>query len=342
MNENDPARDRAGAAGAGAARAAKEAGADGGGRSPIVRLQKVTKRFGDTVAVSDLSFDIYPGDIFGFIGPNGAGKTTTLKLIATLLRPDSGSISVGGHSTTADARSVRLAIGYMPDFLGVYQGLTVEEYLDFFGAAYRIAPSRRQRLIDDLLQLTDLTGGRSTLVTSLSRGMQQRLGLARALIHDPTVLLLDEPASGLDPRARVEIRELLKELARMGKTIIISSHILSDLEELSTRIGIIEAGRLLYSGELAEALGRLQGGAVYEIELASGSERAAEVLAREPDVASAEAQGGMLRVVLKPEAADAAVLARRLVEGGFALRALVRRAARLEDAFLTITEGKLH
>jgi ABC-2 type transport system ATP-binding protein len=314
---------------------------DGADREPVVSIRGVTKRFGATLAVADLNLEVFPGDLFGFIGPNGAGKTTTLKLIATLLRPDRGKITVQGRHGDTEGRAVRRLIGYMPDFLGVYQGLTVEEYLDFFGATYRISIKKRGKLIDDLLALTDLGEKRSTLVTSLSRGMQQRLGLARALIHDPAVLLLDEPASGLDPRARVEIRELLKELARMGKTIIISSHILSDLEDLCNRIAIIEQGRLLYSGGLAEALRQLQGGAVFEVELGSDHARAADLLRGLEDVESVVLDGGgALRVVLKAGARDTGFLAARLVGAGFTLLSLARREARLEDAFMTITEGK--
>ena len=256
---------------------------------PIVSLNQVTKRFGSTVAVDNVSFDIYPGDLFGFIGPNGAGKTTTLRLTATLLRQESGTISVAGHSTTLQPRAARRAIGYMPDFLGVYHGLTTEEYLEFFAATYRIPPGSRAKLIGDLLELTDLVGKRDAVVTSLSRGMQQRLGLARALIHDPKVLLLDEPASGLDPRARVEIRELLRELARMGKTILISSHILADLEELCNRIGIIERGKLLYAGETSVALRQLHQQQLVEVRVAESVAEAIKVIEARPEVESEEA-----------------------------------------------------
>ena len=308
---------------------------------PIVRLRNVSKKFGSTVAVDDLSLEIYPQDIFGFIGPNGAGKTTTLKLIATLLKSDSGSIDVGGYSAVSQGRAVRRVIGYMPDFLGVYQGLTVVEYLDFFGATYRIPPQKRERLIDDLLALTDLTSKADTLVTGLSRGMQQRLGLARALIHDPSVLLLDEPASGLDPRARVEIRELLKELSRMGKTIIISSHILADLEDLSNRIGIIEAGKFLYCGSLDDAMTKLQGNPVFDVALGGDHDRALTFLESLDEVKTVEVRDRLLRVTCAAECPDNGFLARRLVEEGFELLELTRGVGRLEDAFMSITQGQV-
>ena len=308
---------------------------------PAVSFRKVTKRFGDTVAVRDVSFEILPGDIFGFIGPNGAGKTTTLKLIATLLTADSGAIRVAGHANATQPRAVRRSVGYMPDFLGVYRGLTVEEYLDFFGATYQIPPSKRETLIGDLLELTDLTEKRTTLVTALSRGMQQRLGLARALIHDPKILLLDEPASGLDPRARVEIRELLKELAGMGKTILVSSHILSDLEDLSNRIGIMEQGRLLYCGPLGEALRQIQGSVTVDVEVSERGDEAAVCLRADPTVEEVRVDGRRLVVVLAPEQRDVGFVAQRLVGKGFVLLGLTKREPRLEDAFLSITRGAL-
>ncbi len=307
---------------------------------PVVSLQNVTKRFGDLVAVDNLSFDVFDGNIFGFIGPNGAGKTTTLQLIATLLRPDSGQLRVTGRSTVLEPRAVRRTIGYMPDFLGVYPGLTTEEYLDFFGATYRIKPSTRRKLIDDLLSLTDLTEKRDVLVTSLSRGMQQRLGLARALIHDPRVLLLDEPASGLDPRARVEVRELLRELARMGKTIILSSHILADVEELCDRIGIVEQGKLLYAGGMSVVLKQLQKVPTYEVRVAESATKAARLLEADDDVDSVEVSGETILVVLKSGTCEG-VIAKLLVENGYRLVYLSRQSMRLEDAFLSITEGRV-
>ena len=223
----------------------------------MIDIKKLTKTFGNLVAVGDLDLHIEVGDIFGFIGPNGAGKTTTMRILVTLLEPTHGSAFIDGLDVTRKGKEVRRRVGYMPDFMGVYDDLKVFEYLEFFAAAFGIEYSKRQGIVDGVLELTDLVSKRSAPVDSLSRGMQQRLGLARVLIHDPKVLILDEPASGLDPRARIEMRELLRELKRMGKTIMISSHILSELEEICDRVGIIEHGQLVFSGTMEEIQPRL-------------------------------------------------------------------------------------
>ena len=218
--------------------------------SSIVEIRGLNKQYGSRKAVDDVSLTIESGEIFGLVGPNGAGKTTTMRMLVTLLRPDRGEIRVGGYSVLKAPREVRRQIGFMPDSFGVYGDLTVQEYLDFFGACYAIPSAQRTRLIDDLLDLVDIAHRRNDMVDTLSRGLKQRLGLARVLIHDPSLLVLDEPASGLDPRARVEIRELLLEVARLGKTIIFSSHILADVAELCTRVGIMESGKLVAVGAL--------------------------------------------------------------------------------------------
>jgi ABC-2 type transport system ATP-binding protein len=222
----------------------------------MIKCSGLTKRFGPLTALDTLSLEIGPGEIFGFIGPNGAGKTTTMKILACLMKPDAGWAQVCGMNTATRGDEIRRLIGYMPDFLGVYDDLTVDEYLQFFASAFSIPRRERRKIIDQVLELTDLTEKKPALVDSLSRGMQQRLGVARVLIHDPKVLLLDEPASGLDPRARIEMRSLLTELGRMGKTLMVSSHILSELGEMSTSIGIIERGKLLYAGSMNDALAR--------------------------------------------------------------------------------------
>jgi len=226
----------------------------------VIELSNITKRYGSLTAVDDLSLEIGPGEVFGFIGPNGAGKSTTMKILACLLTPDSGVARVSGFDVLRDGDRIRTMLGYMPDFLGVYDDLTVDEYLQFFAAAFRVPRAKRRSVIDGVLELTDLRPKRDAMVSSLSRGMQQRLGVARVLVHDPKVLLLDEPASGLDPRARIEMRELLAELGRMGKVLMVSSHILSELAELCTSIGIIERGKLLYSGTIQDAYDRVRGG----------------------------------------------------------------------------------
>lgn len=221
----------------------------------IIEIENLSKQYQGRMsvkAVDQLSLTVNEGAIFGFVGPNGAGKTSTLRVMATLLQPSEGDIRVAGHSVTRHPRQVRAAIGYMPDFFGVYNDMLVWEYLDFFGACYNLPIAQRGQLIRDLLELVDLTHRRDDPVERLSRGMKQRLSLARTLIHDPQVLILDEPASGLDPRARVEIRELLVELARMGKTIFFSTHILTDVAEICTQVAIIEAGKLVAAGALEE------------------------------------------------------------------------------------------
>jgi len=216
----------------------------------IIEIRDLSKKFNRRLAVDQVNVTIEAGEIFGLVGPNGAGKTTTIRMLVTLLEPDRGEILVGGHSVRKAPREVRRQIGFMPDSFGVYGDMTVYEYLDFFGACYKIPPAQRKGLINDLLQLVDVGHRRDDMVDTLSRGLKQRLSIARVLIHDPSILVLDEPASGLDPRARVEIRELLLEIARLGKTIIFSSHILADVAELCTRVGIMEGGKLVTVGTL--------------------------------------------------------------------------------------------
>ncbi|MFN8454240.1 MAG: ABC transporter ATP-binding protein [Anaerolineae bacterium] len=216
--------------------------------TPVIETHHLTKRYGRFTALNELNLSIAPGTLYGFIGPNGAGKTTTLRMLAGLLEPSSGQIRLGGQEISHDVAAARWLVGYMPDFFGVYEDMKVWEYLDFFARCYQLDSSQRRRVVNELLELVDLADRRDAWVESLSRGMRQRLCLAHALVHDPQILLLDEPASGLDPRARIEMRELLKELSGMGKTIIISSHILAELAEMCHQVGIIEHGRLLYSG----------------------------------------------------------------------------------------------
>src|SRR5438477_7966678 len=220
----------------------------------VIKTVNLTKRYGTLVALSNLNLEIQPGDCFGFIGPNGAGKTTTIKILATLLQPTWGEARVCDYVVGYQSRQIRPLIGYVPDSFGAYEDMVVQEYLEFFAAAYDINGAKRKQMVDDVLNLTDLAYKRDAMVDSLSKGMQQRLSLARVLLHDPKVLLLDEPASGLDPRARIEIRELLKELHRMGKTILISSHILLELADFCTKIGIIERGQMVFTGTVREIL----------------------------------------------------------------------------------------
>src|SRR5581483_2825527 len=284
----------------------------------MIETRYLTKVYRDLVAVDKLNLVIDKGDIYGFIGPNGAGKTTTMKILATLLRPTSGQAYVCGYSVNGQAKHIRRKIGYVPDFFGVYEDMTVSEYLEFFAALYGILGQERSRVIRDVLDLTDLSYKQTAQVESLSRGMQQRLGLARVLLHDPDVLLLDEPSSGLDPRARVEIRELLKELRAMGKTILISSHILPELAELCNKVAIIERGQLLFSGPIDDILRRVRRASIIQIKLREGTDKAHMILGEHAMVDKVRAiDGGMIEVELKPDAKDPCFVVDLMVEKGF-------------------------
>src|SRR4051795_3332784 len=259
---------------------------------PAVQTHGLTRVFGAMTALTSLDLSILRGDLFGFIGSNGAGKTTTLRILATFLAPSSGTARVLGHDVVKDADAVRHVIGYMPDFFGVYKDMEVTEYLDFFGACYKIPTAQREKTVSDVLELVGLSEKKGALIGALSRGMQQRLGLARVLIHDPKVLLLDEPASGLDPRARIEMMAILEELQRLGKTIIISSHILSELQNLCNRVAIIEKGRLIYSGPVQGVRDQMSTGLVYWVTVKGDSAKAIELLKTRPEVTNAEAVDG--------------------------------------------------
>jgi len=314
----------------------------------VIEISRLTKRFGDLTAVDDLSISIGAGEIFGFIGPNGAGKSTTMKVLACLLKPDQGAATVDGLSVQGDGDAIRQRIGYMPDFIGYYDDLTVDEYLQFFASAFRLPRRKRRSVVDGVLELTDLTEKRDAMVVSLSRGMSQRLGVARVLIHDPKVLLLDEPASGLDPRARIEMRSLLSELARMGKTLMVSSHILSELAEMCSSIGIIERGKLVFAGSIDDAYARVKGGERVLIRLESSEhlERiipsVISVLSADERVASAEADAdkpGAIRVTLESGEHGHHFLIERVIEGGGRIGAFEPQGVNLEDAFLSLTKG---
>jgi ABC-2 type transport system ATP-binding protein len=345
----------------------------------MIEIKKLTKTFGSLVAVDHLDLFIGAGDIFGFIGPNGAGKTTSMRILVTLLEPTYGTALIDGLDVTKKGREVRRRVGYMPDFMGVYDDLKVFEYLEFFAAAFGIEYSKRKAIVDGVLELTDLASKQDALVDSLSRGMQQRLGLARVLIHDPKVLILDEPASGLDPRARIEMRELLRELKRMGKTIMISSHILSELEEICDRIGIIEHGKLVFSGTLEEIRPRLGLQSKVRVKVLGDESRAVELLSALPQIQSVEligvrgegvplsnrghpaapapagdahdtktspltpeAGGATLLVTFKEGSNSDGVIARTLVNGGVDLVYLQPEQLKLDDAFLQLTKGIVH
>ncbi len=305
----------------------------------MIKTTGLSKSYGDFIALRGIDLDVAAGDIYGFIGPNGAGKTTTIKILTTLMEPTGGDASVAGKSVWDDKDSIRGLIGYMPDAFGVYPDMTVTEYLHFFAAAYGIGRRERHGLVGGLLELTDLTFKEDALVDSLSKGMQQRLGLARALVHDPEVLILDEPAAGLDPRARVELREILRELQRMGKTILLSSHILSELEDICNRVGIIEQGRLVAQGTVTEIQSRLGAGARVELRT-SDNARALEVLASVDgiDASRDEEEPSLLRLVL-PDEYDVADLGQALYAAGVGVRHLRREEVSLEEAFMRLTKG---
>lgn len=305
----------------------------------IIQTINLTKRYGKLVALSGLHLNIEEAECFGYIGPNGAGKTTTIRILATLLQPTWGEAKVCGFTVGYESRMIRPLIGYVPDFFGAYEDMAVQEYLEFFAAAYNIHGDQRQRVVGDVLELTDLSYKRDALVDSLSRGMKQRLSVARVLLHDPKVLFLDEPASGLDPRARIEMRELLKELRRMGKTIVISSHILHELAELCTTVGIIERGELLFKGSIDEIVRRTKSASRIEIRVASGQEKAEQILQALPLVEKVEADDGRLLVSLKQETHDYSFLARALLEARLPLHEIKEEPVNLETAFMRFTKG---
>src|SRR4051812_36901653 len=267
----------------------------------MIETRDLTKKYGDLYALDRLTLRLEPGDVYGFIGPNGAGKTTTMRILATLLNPSWGEASVCGYSIYTGSKEIRRSIGYMPDFFGVYDDMKVIEYLEFFAAAYRIKGPERKKKCEQVLELVDLGYKRAALVRSRSRGMPQRLGLARVLLHEPQVLLLDEPASGLDPRARIEMRELLKELRSMKKTILVSSHILPELADICNKIGIIERGQLLFDGDVQTAIRQVRQRTVYDVSVANDlNAMAKELLEGHIDVLTVETRGadGTLRVTL--------------------------------------------
>ncbi|MEE2827592.1 MAG: ABC transporter ATP-binding protein [Myxococcota bacterium] len=306
----------------------------------MIETRGLTKSYGEVLALRGIDLRVGEGEIYGFIGPNGAGKTTTIKILTTLMEPTAGDATVAGCSIWDDKEKIRGLLGYMPDGFGVYPDMTVREYLHFFAAAYGIGRTERTRLVGGLLELTDLTYKEDSLVDSLSKGMQQRLGLARALVHDPRVLVLDEPAAGLDPRARVELREILRELQSMGKTVLLSSHILSELEDLCTRVGIIERGSLVAEGDIEEILSNLGQGRRVELRTTDNAQAIRVLNAHEGivEVARCDTEPGLLRVVLAPDT-DLAILSELLVGGGVSLRYLSEEQLSLEEAFMKLTEG---
>jgi ABC-2 type transport system ATP-binding protein len=304
----------------------------------VIETRDLTKKYGDFFAIREIDLQLEKGDVFGFIGPNGAGKTTTMRILATLLNPTWGEAYVGGYSIYSNPKEIRRLIGFMPDFFGVYDDMTVVEYLEFFAAAYRIRPTERRRICDEVLELVDLAFKRDAFANTLSRGQTQRLGLARVLLHDPKVLLLDEPASGLDPRARIKIRQLIKKLGAMGKTVMVSSHILPELADLCNRIGIIERGEMIVNAAVADVMKQLRRRTVLQIDVAGDRRAAAELLAGSDLVESAAENEDHIHVTLAEGIADYSPLSSRLVEAGHRLTLLREEELNLETAFMELTE----
>ncbi|MBR4835203.1 MAG: ABC transporter ATP-binding protein [Thermoguttaceae bacterium] len=316
----------------------------------MIKTEDLTKQYGKLFALKNLSLELNEGDLFGFIGPNGSGKTTTMKMLATLLQPTYGEAYVCGLSIYTKPKEIRRLIGFMPDFFGVYDDMKVIEYLEFFAAAYRVRGEARRKVCNEVLELVDLGYKREALVTSLSRGMTQRLGLARVLLHDPQVLLLDEPASGLDPRARIEIRELLKRLGGRGKTIMVSSHILPELADVCNKVGIIERGELLVDARVEDVMKRVRDQVVVLVELAEPKDykfgkkldECAKFLSDDEIVESVEAtKNDALRVLIEKGRGldDYSALLTRLIERGFRIRSFREEEVNLETAFMTLTRG---
>lgn len=307
---------------------------------PMIQLTNFHKRYGEFVAVENLSMSIPAGELFGFIGPNGAGKSTTIRFLATLLQATGGEGIVNGHSVTKDPLGVRRCVGYMPDNFGVYDGMRVWEFLDFFAVAYQIPRVKRKQVIGDVLELLDLMHKRDDFVNGLSRGMKQRLCVAKTLVHDPPLLILDEPSSGLDPRARLEFKALLKELRKMGKTILISSHILSELADTCSSIGIIERGQLLMHGSIDEVYRRIRRNRIIEIRVHDGQhELAMRVVRNTPAVRDVQTERGYLVVELEGDDEAVANLHDEFVRQQIRLRSFNDKDPTLEDVFMLVTKG---
>ena len=306
----------------------------------MIETRNLTKRYGNLIAVNNINLKLDEGDVFGFIGPNGSGKTTTMRMIATLLNPDHGEAYVCGKSIYTNQEDIRRLVGFMPDFFGVYDDMTVIEYLEFFCAAYRIPADKRRAICEEKLELVDMSFKRDAMVNELSRGQTQRIGLARTLLHEPQVLLLDEPASGLDPRARIEIRNLLRRLGELRKTVIVSSHILPELADVCTRVGMIEKGNLIVDGNVAEVMQKARQRIVLNIRVRERTEEAAALLEQCDSVESVNSiEDGLIVIMLAPETDDYSDIPSALVESGFAMTLFREEEVNLETAFMELTKG---
>ena len=305
----------------------------------MIETKDLTKKYGDFVAINSIDLSLQKGDLFGFIGPNGAGKTTTMRIIATLLQPSWGEAYVDGHSIYKSPKEIRRLVGYMPDFFGVYDDMKVIEYLEFFAAAYRIHGEARRKVCEDMLETVDLAFKRDAFANTLSRGQTQRLGLARVLLHDPQVLLLDEPLSGLDPRARIDMRNLLKRLGDAGKTIIVSSHILPELSDVCNKIGIIHRGELKVNAAVADVMGQIRKSPILYVSVQEKSDDAADVLSQHDLVTKVDVEDARIVVTLVAGTDDYSSLATDLVNRGFRIREFREDLPSLEAAFMALTKG---
>ncbi|HAW30420.1 ABC transporter ATP-binding protein [Gimesia maris] len=305
----------------------------------MIETRNLTKRYGDLIAVNNINLSLGEGDVFGFIGPNGSGKTTTMRMIATLLSPDYGEAYVCGKSIYTHPEEIRRLVGFMPDFFGVYDDMTVIEYLEFFASAYRIKGPQRRKICEEKLELVDMTFKRDAMVNQLSRGQTQRIGLARVLLHEPQVLLLDEPASGLDPRARIEIRNLLKRLGELKKTVIVSSHILPELADVCTRVGMIEKGNLIVDDNVDEVMKKARQQIILHVGVGENTDKAAALLQAHDLVSKLEVKKNVMLVTLKSDVKDYTFIPSLLISEGFKLSLFREEEINLETAFMELTKG---
>ncbi len=307
----------------------------------MIKTIKLTKKYDEMYAIRDIDLDLGQGDLFGFIGPNGAGKTTTMRIIATLLEPTEGEAYVCDYSIYTHPKEIRRLVGYMPDFFGLYDDMTVIEYLEFFAAAYRIGPQMRRKRCNEMLEVVDLDFKRDAYANTLSRGQTQRLGLARTLLHDPAVLLLDEPLSGLDPRARIEMRRLMRRLGEMGKTIIVSSHILPELADVCNKVGIIDSGKMIASNDVASIIKQVSPNTTLLVTLVRAQDvvRGSDLLSGQDIVQNVVVDDCTVRVTLRPEVSDFSSLAMLLAGQGIAFSKFAQEEINLESAFMAFTKG---
>ena len=305
----------------------------------MLRIENLTKKYDKLTAVNNLNLSLEAGDIMGFIGPNGAGKTTTIKMVSTLLKPTSGTVYVDDIDVLKYPEKIRPLIGYMPDFYGLYDDVKVWEYLDFFASAYKVPSNKRKSLINDVLELTDLTIKYDSFVSELSRGMQQRLCLAKTLVHDPKLLLLDEPASGLDPRARIDIKELLKELRKMGKTILVSSHILPELADFCNKVAIIEQGNLVVSGDVDSIMNQCRGGTMLKISVVDRVEQAVVFLETLENLNEIDCSDSVITAKYIGKEEEHYAILEALTKAGFKVKSFSEAELDLEDVFMRVTRG---